>query len=131
MLLRHSYVAHENCLTDILNPDNRLFSLARRDGRPPSALVAIAVVFGVLALALIPGQILGRMVLMSHDGVPRFPSDLQPIVEPIVQNVTMFLLVFVGLWTWLRFSARGPSGRWDGNARTRSGARFAEGSLRR
>jgi membrane protease YdiL (CAAX protease family) len=95
-------------LTGILNPNNRLFTLARQGGRPPSALVAIVVVFVVLALALFPGQILGRMVLLSYDGAPRFPSAIQPVVEPIVQNVTMFLLIFMGLWVWLRLCCKRP-----------------------
>ncbi len=95
-------------MTGILTPNNRLFTLARQGGRPPSALVAIAVVFAILVLALIPGQILGRIVLMSHDGKPRFPSEIQPIVEPIVQNVTMFGLIFAGLWGWLRVSSKRP-----------------------
>ncbi len=63
----------EAMVTDIFNPDNRLFTLARQ-GRLPSALTAIAVVFFVLLVALIPGQIPGRIVLVSHDGTPRFPS---------------------------------------------------------
>ena len=95
-------------MRSILSPDNRLFTLARQVGRPPSALVAIAVVFAMLVVALIPGKILGRMVLTSHEGIPRFPSKLQPIVEPTVQDVTMFFPIFAGLWCWLRVSSKRP-----------------------
>jgi len=76
-------------VTDIFNAENRLFALARQ-GRLPSALTAIAVAFFALLLALIPGQILGRIVLVSHDGTPRFRSGIQSLAEPIVQNVAMF-----------------------------------------
>jgi membrane protease YdiL (CAAX protease family) len=95
-------------VTGILTPDNRLFTLARQGGRPPSALAAIAVVFVILVVAIIPGQIIGRTVLFSHDGTPRFPREIQPLLEPIVQNVTIFLLIFVGLWGWLRISSKRP-----------------------
>lgn len=80
----------------ILSPDNRLFALARQGRRPPSAPVAIAVVVAVLALALIPGQMLAHLV------VPLLPSGIQSIAEPIIQNVAMFLPIYMGLWVWLR-----------------------------
>lgn len=99
---------HDNSVTIMLTPDNRLFTLARQCGRPPSLPVAIAVVFVVLVLALIPGQILSRVALLSHEGIPRFPNAIQPVIEPIVQNITMFGLIFVGLWCWLRVSNQRP-----------------------
>jgi hypothetical protein len=89
----------------LLDPDNRLFALARGSGRPPHALLAIAVVFVTTLLAFIPGQLLGRIVLFTPSGVSRFPSHLQPLIEPIVQNVTMFLPIYLGLWVWLRASS--------------------------
>jgi hypothetical protein len=98
----------QNYLTTILNPDNRLFTVARQGRRPPSALVAIAVVFVMLALALIPGQILARVVLASANGLLRFPSRIQSLAEPIVQNVAMFVPIYLGLWGWLRLSSRRP-----------------------
>jgi membrane protease YdiL (CAAX protease family) len=95
-------------VTGILDPDNRLITLARQGGRPPSAPVAIGVVFLILVLALIPGKILGRLLLVSYGGISRFPSGIQSIVEPIVQNITMFLLIYLGLWVWLRLSSKRP-----------------------
>jgi CAAX protease family protein len=89
-------------LTTIFNPDNRLFTLARQGRRPPSATAAIAVVFVVLALALIPGQMLARLV------VRLFPSGIQSIAEPIIQNVAMFLPIYLGLWVWLRILSKRP-----------------------
>jgi membrane protease YdiL (CAAX protease family) len=93
-------------VTTILDPNNRLFNLARQSRSSPSVLVAITVVLVILALVLIPGQILGRMVLLSRDGVPRFRSEIQSLAEPIVQNVTMFLPIYLGLWVWLRRSSK-------------------------
>src|SRR6266478_8774023 len=86
----------------ILNPDNRLFTLTRQGRRPPSAPAAITVVFVVLALALIPGQMLARLV------VQMFPSGIQSIAEPIIQNVAMFLPIYLGLWVWLRLLSKRP-----------------------
>ena len=73
-------------MTNVLGPDNRLLALARQGGRPPSALVAIAVVFAILVLALIPGQILSSWPAWSgitkttkRDRQPRMAnSDLLP-----------------------------------------------------
>src|SRR5205809_6284730 len=101
--MRHTYVhVQGKCVNNILNSDNHLFALARQGQRVPSALTAIAVVFFVLLLALIPGQILGRIVLFSYDGTPRFPSGIQRLAQPIVQNVTIYTLIYIGLWGWLR-----------------------------
>jgi membrane protease YdiL (CAAX protease family) len=95
-------------MSGLLNPDNRLFTLARQGRCPPSALVSIAVVFVTLVGAIIPGQLLARIVLFSPAGVPRFRSGIQSIVEPVAQNVTIFLLIYLGLWVWLRVSSKRP-----------------------
>jgi CAAX protease family protein len=71
-------------------------------------LAAIVVVFVLLALALIPGQILARVVLLSANGVSKFPSRIQSLAEPIVQNVAMFVPIYLGLWGWLRLSSKRP-----------------------
>jgi hypothetical protein len=71
-------------------------------------LVAIAIVFFVLVLALLPGKMLSRIVLFAPGGVPRFPVGIQPIVEPIVENVTMFLLIYLALWALLRLFSKRP-----------------------
>jgi hypothetical protein len=76
-------------VTTTLNADNRPFTLARQGRRPPSALAAIAVVFVMLALALIPGQMLARLV------VRLFASGIQSMAEPIVQNIAMFLPILL------------------------------------
>ena len=95
-------------MANIFDRDNRLFVLACQGRRPPSALVAIAVVCVVVVFGLLPGQIPGRMVLFTVGGVPRFSSDLQLIIQPIVLNVTMFLAMFVGIWLWVRFAGKRP-----------------------
>jgi membrane protease YdiL (CAAX protease family) len=90
-------------ITAILSPDNRLFELARRGGRPPSALTAIAVVLGTLVLVLIPGQMAARSVVRS------FPADgSQSTAALIIGNVTMLLSICLALWIWLRLSSRRP-----------------------
>jgi membrane protease YdiL (CAAX protease family) len=89
-------------VTTILNPDNRLFTLARQGRRPPSALAAIAVVFFMVALVVIPGQMLARLV------VRLFPSGIQSIAGPIVENIVGFLPIYLGLWVWLRLSSKRP-----------------------
>jgi len=86
----------------ILSPNNRLFTLARHGGKPPSAIVAIAVVLVTLILVLIPGQILGRLVLRALFANPSQSANL------IVGNVTGFLPVYLALWIWLRFSSKRP-----------------------
>ncbi len=89
-------------MTTVLDPTNRLFSMAREGRRPPTALTAIAVAFLVLGLALIPGQMLARAV------VRLVPSQAQSIAEPIIQNVAMFLPIYLALWVWLRFWSKRP-----------------------
>src|SRR6266566_2338680 len=89
------WVGTEAMVSNILNSDNRLFALARQGQRPPSALTAIVVVFCVL-------------LLVPYDGRPRFPSGIQSLAEPIVQNISMFLLIYVGLWAGLRLSSKRP-----------------------
>jgi hypothetical protein len=89
-------------VTTLLDPTNRLFTMARQSRRLPSALAAIAVVFVTLALALVPGQMLARFV------VRLFPSGVQSIAEPIIQNVAMFLPIYLGLWVWLRLLSKRP-----------------------
>jgi uncharacterized protein len=89
-------------VTTILSDNNRLFALARQGCRLPSGLVAIAVVFVLLVIALIPGQILSRLI------TGRFPSGVKSVAEPIIQNVVMFLPLFPGLWIWLRLSSKRP-----------------------
>ena len=95
-------------MTRILNPDNRLFTLARQGQRQPSAVTAIAVVFAVTLLAIVPGQILGRIVIFSYDGTPRVAPPFQSLAEPIVQNITIFSLIYLGTWFWLRLAIKRP-----------------------
>ena len=91
-----------NFVTILLDPTNRLFTMARTGRRLPSAPAAIAVVFVTLALALVPGQMLARVVV-------RFlPSGVQSVAEPIIQNITMFLPIYLGLWVWLRLLSKRP-----------------------
>jgi len=50
----------------------------------------------VLVLALISGRMLARII------VQLLPSGIQSIAEPMVENVTMFLPIYLGFWVWLR-----------------------------
>jgi hypothetical protein len=103
VLFRYAYSENQkNSVAAILDPDNRLFTMARQGRHLPSALVAIAVVFVMLVSALIPGQMLARLV------VRLFPDRIHPIAEPIVQNAAMFLPIYFGVWVWLRFSSKRP-----------------------
>ena len=63
--------------------------MASQGRRLPSALVAVAIVLVVLVLALIPRQMLGRAKVWL------FPSGDQSIAEPIIQNATMFLPIYL------------------------------------
>ena len=88
-------------MTSTLNPDNRLFTLARLGRRQPSALAAIAVVFVMLALVLIPGQMLARFVVLL------FPSGIQSVTDPL-SEIIGFLSIYLGLWVCLRFWSKRP-----------------------
>jgi CAAX protease family protein len=90
-------------LTTILDPNNRLFTLARQSQRQPSALEAIAVALVTLVLVLIPGQMLTRIIMRSL-----FQGRSQSIASPIVENAIGFLLVYMALWVWLRLSSKRP-----------------------
>jgi hypothetical protein len=88
-----------NSVATILDENNRLFTLARMGRWPPSGLVAITVAFVMLVLALIPGQILSRLI------VRLLPIGARSVAEPVVQNVAMFLPIYLGLWVWLQHSS--------------------------
>jgi membrane protease YdiL (CAAX protease family) len=92
----------------MFNSRNRLFALASQGGKTPSAFAAIGVAFLVIVLAVLAGQLLSRLILFTPRGSPQFSSSLQPVLSPVVQDVTMFLLIFAGLWAWLRWSSRRP-----------------------
>ena len=55
----------------------------------------------MLALALIPGQMLARFV------VRWFRSGILSIAEPIISSVAM-LPIYLGLWVWLRLLSKRP-----------------------
>jgi membrane protease YdiL (CAAX protease family) len=95
-------------LASVFDENNRLFVLARQGRRRSSVPAAVAVVFVVMAFGLIPGQIPGRIVLFTRAGVPRFSTELQPLVEQIVMNVAMFGAMFAAMWAWLRFWTERP-----------------------
>jgi len=90
-------------VSDLLNPNNRLFILARQAKRQPSALEAIAVVFVILAVVVVPGQMLARLVVRLTS-----PDGIQSNIRPIVENIVGFLPVYLGLWVWLRWSSKRP-----------------------
>lgn len=66
---------------DVLDRDNRLFVLARQGQRQPSALVAIAVTFVTLAITVVGGQMVLRLLLQSM-----IPDETQSIVDPFVEG---------------------------------------------
>src|SRR5215831_5019580 len=101
-------LSYKTGLVDTFSPDNRLFVLARQGRRPPTALVAIAVAFVVTMVGVLPGQIPGRIILFTPGGVPRFSAELQPVIWPIVMNVSTFLTMMVGIGLWVRFASKRP-----------------------
>ena len=108
-------------MTTILNPDNRLFTLARQGRRPPSALVAIAVVLFILVLVIV-GESKSRLAVQLI-----FPVGIQSIAEPIVENVVGFLPIYLGLWVWLRLSSKRPF--WSLGLESPGAARHALGGV--
>lgn len=106
-------------MTTILNPDNRLFTLARQGRRPPSALAAIAVVLFILVLVIV-GESQSRLAVQLI-----FPGGIQSIAEPIVENIVAFLPIYLGLWVWLRLSSKRPF--WSLGLESQGAARHALG----
>ena len=90
-------------MTNLLNPNNRLFTLARQARCQPSWLEPIAVVFVILSIVVIPGQMLARLVVRWI-----VPPDSESIATPIVQIAIGFLPIYLALWAWLRFSSKRP-----------------------
>src|SRR5438309_1372335 len=56
----------------------------------------------MLGLVLIPGQMLGRLVVRLT------PGGIQSIAGPIIENITGFLPIYLGFWVWLRLSSKRP-----------------------
>jgi len=108
-------------LTTILNPDNRLFTLARQGRRPPSALVAIAVVLFILVLVIV-GESKSRLAVQLI-----FAGGIQSIAGPIVENIVGFLPIYLGLWVWLRLSSKRPF--WSLGLESPGAARHALGGV--
>lgn len=89
-----TYIGCSMC--GILDPESRLFALARKGKRQPTALEGIGVVFIAIAL-VIPGQMLSRIArLIFANGDPSLDSS-------IFENIFGFLPVYLALWAWLRF----------------------------
>jgi len=90
-------------MTTLLEPNNRLFTLARQGKRQPSAVEAIAVVAVILVLVVIPGQMLARSLvrLILRGGI-------QANSSMTVENIVGFLPAYLGMWAWLRVSIKRP-----------------------
>ncbi len=84
----------------ILNPNNRLFMLARQGQGLPSGVVAGAVALGLLVVMVV-GQAAARILVRST-----FESESQGIASPIVENVIGFLPFYLAIWMWLRVSSK-------------------------
>ncbi len=87
----------------LLDPNNRLFTLARQGKRQPSALEAITLVVVVLVFVIIPGQMLARGLVRSI-----FPAGIQANTSMIVGNIVGFLPSLLGTWIWLRLTIKRP-----------------------
>ena len=110
-------------LTTILDPNNRLFTLAQQGQRQASALTAIAVVPLMIAFMIV-SQIVARLLLR-----PIFPGRVQSVADPIAE------IIGFCPFTWACGSGFGSganvlSGRWDLNTRACSSAFSAGRSLR-
>lgn len=86
-------------MTSILDPDHRLFALARQGRRQPSALLAIAVVPLLIAL-LIVGQGMSRRALRQSLGVEWVADRIAEVIG--------FGLLFLGLWLCVRWWSGRP-----------------------
>jgi hypothetical protein len=79
----------------LLDPNNRLFALARQGQRQPSALGAIGVALVILASGIV-GQASARLV-------PRWT-----VFDGVVETVIGFLPIYLGLWIWLLLWCKRP-----------------------
>lgn len=86
----------------ILNPNNRLFALARQGRRQPSALVVIASALGAFVL------IFQRLNAATQVLRSIFPDGTESITNPLVQgaagilfNALVFVPVYLYVWGWL------------------------------
>ena len=85
-----------------LNPNNRLFELARQ-GRQSSALVAIGVTFLTLVVAIVGGQMLARFAIEFV--LPSAGSVVNPLIDgarDLLTFTTGFVPVYLCLWAWVR-----------------------------
>jgi membrane protease YdiL (CAAX protease family) len=115
-------------MTLALNPNNRLFELARQGQRQPCALVAVAVAFLTLVVAIVTGQMLGRFAIGFI--FPTAGSVVNPLSDgarDLLTFTTGFLPIYLCLWAWVRlwskrsfttlgFEARYPVARAVGGA---------------
>jgi len=67
---------------DMLDADNRLFALAREGQRQPSMLVAITVTIVTLAVTIVGGQMLARIIFHTIP-LAGTESSTDPFVEGI------------------------------------------------
>jgi membrane protease YdiL (CAAX protease family) len=81
----------------LLDPSNRLFTLARQGKRQPSAMEAIILVVVVLVLVIIPGQMLARSLV---------PSSFS--ARMIAGNIVGFLPALLVMWVWVRLTIKRP-----------------------
>ena len=89
----------------MLDADNRLFALAREGERLPSMLVAITVTIVTLAITIVGGQMLARIIFHTIP-LTGTQSSTDPIAEGVgrlIDDAVGFLPVYLCLWGWLAF----------------------------
>jgi membrane protease YdiL (CAAX protease family) len=96
-------------VSTILDPNSRLFVLARQGLRQPSALMAIAVLL-VTYVLIIVGQLVANRVL-----APIFPGGTESISDPLVQggarllsDAINFLPAYLCVWAGLALFSKRP-----------------------
>ena len=90
---------------DVPDADNRLLALAREGERQPSMLVAITVTIVTLAITIVGGQMLARIILHTIP-LAGTESTTDPFVEGarrLIDDAVGFLPVYLCLWGWLAF----------------------------
>ena len=115
---------------DMLDADNRLFALAREGQRQPSMLVAITVTIVTLAVTIVGGQMLARIIFHTIP-LAGTESSTDPFVEGIrrlIDDAVGFLPVYLCLWGWLAFWSK-RSFRTLGFERQRPAAHALGGGL--
>jgi membrane protease YdiL (CAAX protease family) len=89
----------------MFDANNRLFVLAQESEPQPSMLVAITVTFVTLAITIVAGQMLARIIFHAIP-LAGTQSSIDPLVEGLrrlIDDAVGFLPAYLCLWGWLAF----------------------------